>query len=119
MNKFFKSLAFSLLLISSLTAAGAVEPTKVAIGYPPATDFLAAYVAKDEGFFAKHNIDATLVKIPVVTNIPSSVVSGSMPTGGRSNHPTDPDRSPAGGRHYSPGACRTTTPSSSGQATTG
>ena len=81
MNKFFKSLAFSLLLISSLTAAGAVEPTKVAIGYPPATDFLAAYVAKDEGFFAKHNIDATLVKVPVVTNIPSSVVSGSIQIG--------------------------------------
>ena len=40
----------------------AAEPTKVAIGYPPATDFLAAYVAKEQGIFAKHNIDATLVE---------------------------------------------------------
>jgi NitT/TauT family transport system substrate-binding protein len=81
MNKLCKSLAFSLLLLSGLTAARAAEPTKVAIGYPPATDFLAAYVAKDEGFFAKHDIDATLVKIPVVSNIPSAVVAGSIQVG--------------------------------------
>ena len=57
------------------------EPTKIAIGYPPATDFLAAYVAKEKGIFAKHNIDATMVKIPVVNNIPSAVVAGSIQIG--------------------------------------
>ena len=35
----------------------------------------------DQGIFAKHNIDATMVKIPVVTNIPSAVVSGSIQIG--------------------------------------
>ena len=59
-------LTFASLLIFGLTAVAVAEPTKVAIGYPPATDFLAAYVAKEKGIFAKHNIDATLVKIPVV-----------------------------------------------------
>jgi NitT/TauT family transport system substrate-binding protein len=62
-------------------APAAAEPTKVAIGYPPATDFLAAYVAKEKGIFEKHNIDATMVKIPVVNNIPSAVVSGSIQIG--------------------------------------
>lgn len=81
MNRLCKSLTFGLLLLAGLTAARATEPTKVAIGYPPATDFLAAYVAKDEGFFAKHDIDATLVKIPVVSNIPSAVVAGSIQVG--------------------------------------
>jgi NitT/TauT family transport system substrate-binding protein len=68
------------LSILGLTPAAA-EPTKVAIGYPPATDFLAAYVAKEKGIFEKHNIDATMVKIPVVNNIPSAVVSGSIQIG--------------------------------------
>ena len=74
-------LTFASLLIFGLPAVAAAEPTKVAIGYPPATDFLAAYVAKEQGIFDKHNIDATLVKIPVVTNIPSAVVSGSIQIG--------------------------------------
>jgi NitT/TauT family transport system substrate-binding protein len=69
------------LLFFGFTAVAAAEPTKVAIGYPPATDFLPAYVAKEQGIFAKNNIDATLVKIPVVSNIPSAVVSGSIQIG--------------------------------------
>lgn len=73
------SLAF--LLAFELTTTVAAEPTKVAIGYPPATDFLAAYVAKEQGIFAEHNIDATLTKIPVATNIPSAIVSGSIQIG--------------------------------------
>ena len=74
-------LTFASLLIFGLPAVAVAEPTKVAIGYPPATDFLAAYVAKEQGIFDKHNIDATLVKIPVVSNIPSAVVSGSIQIG--------------------------------------
>jgi NitT/TauT family transport system substrate-binding protein len=52
-------LTFASLLTLGLPATAVAEPTKVAIGYPPATDFLAAYVAKDQGIFAKHDIDAT------------------------------------------------------------
>ena len=70
-------LMFASLLNFGLPAVAVAEPTKVAIGYPPATDFLAAYVAKEQGIFSKHNIDATLVKIPVVSNIPSAVVSAA------------------------------------------
>ncbi len=55
-------LTFACLLLFGLPAVAVAQPTKVAIGYPPATDFLAAYVAMDQGIFAKHNIDATLVK---------------------------------------------------------
>ena len=81
MNTLSKILTLGSVLVLSLTAAGAAEPTKVSIGYPPATDFLPAYVAKEKGIFAKHNIDANMVKIPVVSNIPSSVVSGSIQIG--------------------------------------
>ena len=70
-----------LLLLCTFAAAPAADRTKVSIGYPPASDFLPAYVAEDQGIFAKHNLDATMVKIPIVTNIPSAVISGSIQIG--------------------------------------
>lgn len=79
--KAFLSVLTAVYLSILCLAPAAAEPTKVAIGYPPATDFLAAYVAKEKGIFEKHNIDATMVKIPVVNNIPSAVVSGSIQIG--------------------------------------
>jgi NitT/TauT family transport system substrate-binding protein len=77
-----RSLAVLGCIVAACVASPAVaEPAKIAIGYPPATDFLAVYVAKEKGFFAKHDIDATPTKLPVVTNIPSAVVSGSIQIG--------------------------------------
>jgi NitT/TauT family transport system substrate-binding protein len=72
--------AGSLLLVGAGGHAFAV-PAKVAIGYPTATDFLAVFVAKEKGYFEKHNIDATATRIPVVTNIPPALVSGSIQIG--------------------------------------
>ena len=68
-------------LYAAAVAAAAAQPVKVTIGYPPATDFLPAYVAKEKGFFDRHNIDATLTRLPVVTNIPPALVSGSVQIG--------------------------------------
>ena len=76
--------AIAALLLTSLAGFGSpalAAPAKVTIGFPPATDFLAAYVAKDKGFFAKHDIEATMTLIPVVNNIPSAIVSGSVQIG--------------------------------------
>ena len=76
--------AIAALLLTGLAALGSpalAGPAKVTIGFPPATDFLAAYVAKDKGFFAKHDIDAKMTLIPVVNNIPSAIVSGSVQIG--------------------------------------
>jgi ABC-type nitrate/sulfonate/bicarbonate transport systems, periplasmic components len=69
------------LVVACVASPAIAEPAKIAIGYPPATDFLAVYVAKEKGFFAKHDIDATPTKLPVVTNIPSAIVSGSIQIG--------------------------------------
>jgi NitT/TauT family transport system substrate-binding protein len=81
MTRAFVRIATGLLLYGSALVAAAALPAKVTIGYPPASDFLPAYVAKEKGFFEKHNIDATLTRLPVVTNIPSAVVSGSVQIG--------------------------------------
>jgi NitT/TauT family transport system substrate-binding protein len=74
-------LAAGMLLLAGSASPTFAAPAKVTIGFPPATDFLAAYVAKDKGFFAKHDIDAKMTLIPVVNNIPSAIVSGSVQIG--------------------------------------
>ena len=71
--------AIAAVLLTGLAGLGSpalAAPAKVTIGFPPATDFLAAYVAKDGGFFAQHDIDAKMTLIPVVNDIPSAIVSG-------------------------------------------
>ena len=60
MNTLSKILTLGSVLVLSLTAAGAAEPTKVSIGYPPATDFLPAYVSKEKSIFDKNNIDSNM-----------------------------------------------------------
>ena len=81
MRNLLKLAALGCMAASYLATPAIAEPAKIAIGYPPATDFLAVYVAKEKGFFVKHNIDATPTKLPVVTNIPSAVLSGSIQIG--------------------------------------
>src|SRR5215475_13905382 len=70
--------AGSLLLVGGHAVA---EPAKVAIGYPTATDFLAVFVAKEKGYFDKHNIDATPTRIPLINSIPPALVAGSIQIG--------------------------------------
>jgi NitT/TauT family transport system substrate-binding protein len=81
MKRIATCLAVGLLLQSASLSSAFAQAAKVAIGYPPATDFLAVYVAKDKGLFDKHKIDATVTRLPVVTNIPSAIVSGSVQIG--------------------------------------
>ncbi len=70
-----------LLLYAATLAPLWAQSTKIAIGFPPATDFLPAYVAKDKGFFDKHQIDAAMTRLPVVTNIPAAILSDSVQIG--------------------------------------
>ena len=74
------------LLLLLLLACGAgvarAEPIPVSIGFVPAADFVTVFAAQDEGFFARHNLDAKLVKMPIITNIPPALMSGSLDIGG-------------------------------------
>lgn len=70
--------ALALSLVSSLSFAQAV---KVNIGYIPAGDWLPALVAKDKGFFEKRNLDVSLTKVAIISNIPAAIMSGSLMIG--------------------------------------
>jgi NitT/TauT family transport system substrate-binding protein len=64
----------------AFTAAFA-QATKVNIGFSPAADFTPVFAAKDKGFFEKRGLDATLTRIPLASNIPAAIVSGSLQIG--------------------------------------
>lgn len=76
----FRCLTVMLALATSAAVARA-EPAKITIGHPLASDFLATYVAKEKGYFAKHDIDATLTRVPIITVVPQALVAGSLQFG--------------------------------------
>lgn len=65
----------------ALPAPLSAQTTKLTIGYPPANDFLPAFVAKDQGFFDKRGLDVTLTPQRVVSNIPVALSSGALDIG--------------------------------------
>jgi NitT/TauT family transport system substrate-binding protein len=58
------------LALVPLTLPAAAQ-TKVTIGYPTASDFLPAFIAKEEGCFDKHKIDATMTRIQIGMSTPT------------------------------------------------
>ena len=75
------------VLITALIAASAgslpsaAQTKKVAIGYASASDFLPAFIGKEKGCFEKRDLDVTLTRIPIVSNIPPALVAGSLQIG--------------------------------------
>ena len=76
-----KLLKLLLLLWATVAIASAHAQTKVNIGYSPAADFTPVFAAKDKGYFEKRGLDATLTRIPLASNIPAAMVSGSLQIG--------------------------------------
>jgi NitT/TauT family transport system substrate-binding protein len=70
-------LAASLLI----AAAPARAAEKVTIGHTPGPDYLAAFTAQDQGFFAKHGIDAELKFIATAQSIPPALLADSLQIG--------------------------------------
>lgn len=73
--------------LAALTAAATALParaqaTKVVFGYTAVTDFASVFVAKEEGFFAKRNLDVELKFIPINSTIPAAIQSDSLQIGG-------------------------------------
>ena len=73
---FVASLALLAPLASIAPAVGQTPPIKVGLG--PAVDFLPAFVARDQGIFAKHGLDVTLQIVPTPSVVPPMLVSGGV-----------------------------------------
>jgi NitT/TauT family transport system substrate-binding protein len=76
-------------LLSGAAAAGLVtalpaqaQTTKVVFGYTAVTDFTSVFVAAEEGYFKKRNLDVELKFIPLNSTIPAAIQSDSLQIGG-------------------------------------
>jgi NitT/TauT family transport system substrate-binding protein len=63
--------------IIGASAAQAADATKVAVGAPPIGEVLAAYVAKDEGLFAKHGLDVDFLPTASNQTLVAAAVAGT------------------------------------------
>jgi NitT/TauT family transport system substrate-binding protein len=73
----------SLLVIVAgmLLATAVAAQTKLTLGYTGANAFVAAFVAKDQGFFAKRGLDVTMQLVPVGSTIAGAMAGGSLQIG--------------------------------------
>ncbi|WP_219215866.1 ABC transporter substrate-binding protein [Variovorax boronicumulans] len=78
-------------LLSALAAASATAALpshaqqsnpKIVFGYTAVTDFASVFVAAEEGYFKKRNLDVELKFIPLNSTIPAALQSDSLQIGG-------------------------------------
>jgi NitT/TauT family transport system substrate-binding protein len=72
---------FIVAVLLAGTAFTAAAQTKFSIGYIATADSLPVVIAKEKGIFDRHKLDVTLVRIPLASNVPSSVMSDSVQIG--------------------------------------
>jgi NitT/TauT family transport system substrate-binding protein len=75
-------LAPSTLLSTLMSPAAHAQGSKILFGYTAVTDFTSVFVAAEEGFFKKRNLDVELKFIPLNSTIPAAVQADSLQIGG-------------------------------------
>lgn len=81
MPESWRGLVAAVALLAPLAAiapAACQTSTPIKVGLGPAVDFLPAFVARDQGIFAKHNLDVTLQIVPTPSVVPPMLVSDSV-----------------------------------------
>ncbi|MBA2675210.1 ABC transporter substrate-binding protein [Ramlibacter sp.] len=58
------------------------QSSRIVFGYTAVTDFASVFVAAEEGFFKKRNLDVELKFIPLNSTIPAAVQADSLQIGG-------------------------------------
>lgn len=70
------------LVVAGVPLADAhATPTAITLGYNVTVECLAAFVAKEEGFFEQNGLDVTLTAIPAVESMPAALVSNQIQVG--------------------------------------
>lgn len=72
-------MSLTLFCVGAMSVAGQVHAqTKVRLGVTPIGDYITAYVAKDQGIFAKHGLDVTLQTVAISPMAAAGLMSGSL-----------------------------------------
>ena len=77
MNKLLAALAAALLAAAPLQA----QNIPLKIGYSGASEFMPSFVAKDQGLFEKHGIDATMTNVAISASMPPALLAGNIDIG--------------------------------------
>lgn len=75
-------MASTIAALLVLLALPAQAQTKITVSYGPGYPWIPAFVAKDQGIFAKHGLDATLQFIAVGSNQPAALIAGTSQVAG-------------------------------------
>jgi NitT/TauT family transport system substrate-binding protein len=73
------SIIVALVLLAALPAQA---QTKITVSYGPGYPWIPAFVAKDQGIFAKHGLDVALQFIAVGSNQPAALIAGTSQVAG-------------------------------------
>ena len=77
-----RAYVFAAAALALAAVSAHAEPFKLKIACTATSDCASAMVARDEGIFAKHGLDADVSLIAINTNIPPAIVSDSIQIGG-------------------------------------
>jgi NitT/TauT family transport system substrate-binding protein len=66
------------VLAAGISCGSSVAATKIKLGYSAAAAFANAFVAADEGIFARHGLDVELILVPNSSTTPAALVSDSL-----------------------------------------
>jgi len=81
MNCKLTAVAIAAAAAFGLSASATAAATKVNIAHVLGVDFLPVFVAKENGCFAGKDLDVTLTLVPIVSNIPATLLAGSNQIG--------------------------------------
>ncbi|MET0208353.1 MAG: ABC transporter substrate-binding protein [Burkholderiaceae bacterium] len=74
--------AFGAATLAAALPARAQASPKIVFGFTAVTDFASVFVAAEEGYFKKRNLDVELKFIPLNSTIPAALQSDSLQIGG-------------------------------------
>ena len=80
--KSIRSYSLAIMLACAATAGSAQAQTKLKMMYTPVSGFTAGYVAQEQGFWKKRNIDVEFMPTASSGNNPPALVSGSVQIAG-------------------------------------
>ncbi len=71
----------AMVTLAVLSVAGPARADKMVVGMVPTTDFVPAIISHEDGFFAQQNVQSEIAIIPLISNIPAAIISGSVNIG--------------------------------------
>jgi NitT/TauT family transport system substrate-binding protein len=70
------------LMLAPPAAPASAQGTKIVVGYTVTADFASGFIALDQGLFKKRGLDVEFKLVPLNSQLPAAVESGSITIGG-------------------------------------